>query len=367
VTTTTSRRPTSAATAAAPRRPAAPRRGRDRWLLVGLSVALVVVALVAAGTGAYRVPAPEIVASLLDRIGVAAGPLPDPVATSVLWEVRFPRVVLAILVGACLGVAGAVLQGVFGNPLAEPAIIGVSSGAAVGAAATIVLGLAAFGSASVVVAAFVGGLVATALVYGLSRAGGRTEVVTLVLTGIAVNAIGGALIGLLAFVADDAQLRSLTFWNLGSVGSATWRAVAGIAPVALVGLLLAPRFARTLDLLALGERSARHLGVDVERVRLQLIVVSALLTAAAVSVAGIIAFVGLVVPHLLRTLAGPGHRVLLPGSALLGALVLVGADLAARTIAAPAEVPLGVLTGLVGAPCFLWLLRRTRQRQGGWA
>ncbi|MBQ1163276.1 iron ABC transporter permease, partial [Streptomyces sp. A73] len=215
--------------------------------------------------------------------------------------------------------------------------------------------------------AFVAGLATVLLVYLLSRSGGRTEVVTLLLTGIAVNAFAGALIGLSIFFADNAQLTQITFWQLGSLAQATWPKVLAVLPCALAGLLVAPLCSRRLDLLALGERPARHLGVDVERLRLTLVLVVALLTAAAVAVAGIITFVGLLVPHLLRMAAGPGHRFLVPGSALGGAVVLVGADLAARTVAQPAELPLGVLTALLGSPFFFWLLRRTRRRQGGWA
>lgn len=336
-------------------------------LLAGLSVALVVVVVVAAGRGAYPVAPLDVVSSVLQQIGWQVGPLLDATSDVVLWEVRFPRVALGLLVGAALGCAGALMQGVFGNPLAEPGVVGVSSGAAVGAVTVIGLGVTTFGNMTVALAAFGGGLVTTLVVYSASRSAGRTEVVTLVLTGIGVNALAGALIGLLTFYAQDAELRSITFWSLGSVGAATWTVVVGVAPWALVGLLVAPRFARRLDLLALGEGPARHLGVDVERLRTTCICVVAVLTAAAVAVAGVIGFVGLVVPHVIRMIAGPGHRVLIPGSALGGAIVLVGGDLLARTIAAPAEVPLGVLTALTGAPVFFWLLHRTRARQGGWA
>lgn len=205
------------------------------------------------------------------------------------------------------------------------------------------------------------------LVYALSRSGGRTEVVTLILTGIAVNAFAGALIGLFIFFADNAQITQITFWQLGSLSQATWPKVLAVLPCAVAGLLIAPFYARKLDLLALGERPARHLGVDVERLRIVLVLVVALLTAAAVAVAGIISFVGLLVPHLLRMANGPGHRFLVPASALGGGVILVAGDLAARTVAAPAELPLGVLTALFGSPFFFWLLRRTRRRQGGWA
>ncbi|MEU3752188.1 iron ABC transporter permease [Streptomyces olivoreticuli] len=344
-----------------------PRRRRTGPLLaLGMTVALLALCLLSAGLGAYDIPVGDVLGSLLHRTGLGGHAL-DRVGESVLWNVRLPRVALALLVGASLGCAGALMQGVFGNPLAEPGVIGISAGAAVGAVASIALGLTFLGNWTVAVCAFAGGLVTVLLVYALSRSGGRTEVVTLILTGIAVNAFAGALIGLFLFLADSAQVTQITFWQLGSLAQATWPKVLAVLPCAAVGLAVAPWFARKLDLLALGERPARHLGVDVERLRLVLVLVVALLTAAAVAVAGIVTFVGLLVPHLLRMAAGPGHRFLVPGSALGGALVLVAADLAARTAAQPAELPLGVLTALLGSPFFFWLLRRTRRRQGGWA
>ncbi|WP_408055297.1 FecCD family ABC transporter permease [Streptomyces paludis] len=340
--------------------------GRTTLLTIGLIVALAVLCLLSAGIGAYHIPLGDILSSAQHRMGLGGAAL-DRVGESVLWNVRLPRVVLALLVGASLGCAGALMQGVFGNPLAEPGVIGISAGAAAGAVGAIGLGLTLFGNWTVTVFAFVAGLVTVLLVYALSRSGGRTEVVTLILTGIAVNAFAGALIGLFIFFADNAQITQITFWQLGSLAQATWPKVLAVLPCALVGLAIAPFYARKLDLLALGERPARHLGVDVERLRITLVLVVALLTAAAVAVAGIISFVGLLVPHLLRMANGPGHRFLVPGSALGGAVVLLAGDLAARTVAAPAELPLGVLTALFGSPFFFWLLRRTRRKQGGWA
>ncbi|MGV9457146.1 FecCD family ABC transporter permease [Streptomyces sp. NPDC003635] len=355
---------------AAPSRAAAAPARRPRtaaWLLtVGLVAALVALVPVAAGIGAYPVPVGDVLSSVQHRIGLGGAEL-DRVAESVLWNVRFPRIVLALLIGASLGCAGALMQGVFGNPLAEPGVIGISSGAAVGAVASIALGLNFFGTWTVSVAAFVAGLATALLVYVMSRSGGRTEVVTLILTGIAVNAFAGAVIGLFLFFADAAAIQQITFWQLGSLSQATWPKVLAVLPCAALGLAVAPLYSRRLDLLSLGERPARHLGVDVERLRITLVFVIALLTAAAVSVSGIVGFVGLVVPHLLRMAAGPGHRFLVPASALLGAVVLLAADLASRTLASPAELPLGVLTALLGSPFFFWLLRRTRRRQGGWA
>ncbi|MFB7589146.1 FecCD family ABC transporter permease [Streptomyces sp. NPDC056169] len=351
--------------AAAPPAPR-PRRARSTVLTVTLLAVLLLLSLLSAGIGAYEIPLGDVLASVQHRIGLGGHAL-DRTAESVLWDIRLPRVVLAVLVGASLGCAGALMQGVFGNPLAEPGVIGISAGAAVGAVGAIALGLTFLGNWTVTVCAFVAGLATVLLVYAMSRSGGRTEVVTLILTGIAVNAFAGALIGLFLFFADNAQVTQITFWQLGSLAQATWPKVLAVLPCALLGLAVAPFHSRRLDLLALGERPARHLGVDVERLRVALILVVALLTAAAVAVAGIITFVGLLVPHLLRMANGPGHRFLVPGSALGGAVVLAAGDLAARTVAAPAELPLGVLTALLGSPFFFWLLRRTRRKQGGWA
>ncbi|WP_327235433.1 iron ABC transporter permease [Streptomyces sp. NBC_01317] len=357
--------------ATAPKEPPPPLPTRHTpttaWLLTaGLAAVLVLLVLTSARLGAYDLSTGEVIGSLRHRIGLGGAEL-DRVGESVLWNVRFPRIVLALLVGASLGCAGALMQGVFGNPLAEPGVIGISSGAAVGAVGCISLGLDFLGTWTVPVAAFVAGLATVLLVYALSRSDGRSEVVTLILTGIAVNAFAGALIGLFIFFADTAAINQITFWQLGSLAQATWPKVLAVLPCAVIGLAAAPSYARKLDLLALGERPARHLGVDVERLRMVLVLVIALLTAAAVSVSGIIGFVGLVVPHLLRMAAGPGHRFLIGGSALGGAVVLLAGDLTARTVAEPAELPLGVLTALFGSPFFFWLLRRTRRKQGGWA
>ncbi|WP_407941996.1 FecCD family ABC transporter permease [Nocardiopsis codii] len=345
----------------------AARRLRAVLLLTGLGAGLVAVSLVAAGAGAYPVPAEQVAASILHAVGLEVGTPPDRIGHTVLWDVRFPRVVLAVMVGAALGAAGAMMQGIFGNPLAEPGVIGVSSGAAVGAIVVIFTGLTVFGHWTIIAASFVFGLATTLFVYVFARSRGRTEVVTLLLTGIAVNAVAGAAIGLMTNFSQDAEIQTITFWQLGSVSTATWSKVAAIAPCLLAGLAVIPVYARRLDLLALGEGPARHLGVDVERMRLVLICALALLTSAAVAFAGIVAFIGLVVPHIIRMITGPGHRVLLPASALGGGLLLLAADLLARTVAAPAEIPLGVVTAALGGPFFFYLLHRTRAKQGGWS
>lgn len=334
------------------------------WAIPVLVIALIAVTLVALAIGAFPVSISQIGSSIAH--GITGQPQPDT-AGSVLWDIRMPRVLLAIVVGASLAVAGAVMQGIFANPLAEPAIVGVSSGAAVAAVAAIALGLTALGVWVLPLAAFIGGVAVTFMVYSLSRVNGRSEVLTLVLVGIAVNAFAGALIGLLMSISSDAQLRSITFWNLGSLSMATWGAVLSVLPFALLGIFTMPWLAHKLDLLALGERAASHLGVNVESFRRWSIVLVAMLTAAAVAVSGIIAFVGLVVPHTARLIVGPGHKLLLPTSALTGATLLVLADLISRTIAEPREIPIGVLTALVGAPVFFFLLRREHKRRGAFA
>lgn len=370
--------PTSSATAVAPSgdaagpsAPASVPSSRGTLLLLGLVVALLAAAVLSAVSGQTPITPGEVLGSLLHRLGIDAGTLPaHPQGENTLWVARFPRIVLGLFVGAALGCAGALMQGVFGNPLAEPGVIGISSGAAVGACGMIVLTSATgalTGSLTTAAAAFAGGLVTTFVVYALARSNGRTEVVTLVLTGVAINAFTSGVLAFLVFAASPAAREQIVFWQLGSLNGATWQSVAIVAPMVALGLVAAMSLRRKLDLLALGERAARHLGVNVERLRQVVIILVALLTSAGVAFTGIIAFIGLVVPHLVRMVAGPGHRALIPCSALGGALCLVLADLVARTAVANAELPLGMLTSLVGGPFFFWLLRRTRSSQGGWA
>jgi len=337
-------------------------------LLSGLGIALLAAVVISAGNGQLDIPAAEVVGSVLHHLGIGVGPVPThPQGDSTLWDVRFPRVAMAALAGAALATGGALMQGVFGNPLAEPGVVGVSSGAALAAAVVIVFGWSFAGTWTIAVCAFAGGLITTLLVYVLSQDGGRTEVVTLVLTGIAVNAMTSAGLAFLLFVGDQQAREEIVFWTLGSLNGSRWAHVGVVAPLTGVGLVAALLLSRRLDLLALGDRAARHVGVDVEQLRLTTIAVVAALTAAAVSFCGIIAFVGLVVPHLVRLLAGPGHRMLVPASALGGAVLLVVADLWARTAVAYADLPIGMLTSLVGGPFFFWLLRRARRQAGGWA
>ncbi|PAP81036.1 hypothetical protein B1759_06680 [Rubrivirga sp. SAORIC476] len=351
--------------AAALARAAEHRARRVRLALGGLSAALVVACVISVGVGAVRVPPSAVLAALAGALGldVAGGTAQQE---AVLLAIRLPRVLLGVLVGAGLAVSGALMQGLFRNPLADPGLVGVSSGAALGAATAIVLASTvgvtalALGPALVAVAAFAGGLATTAVVYRIATRGGRTSVATMLLAGIAVNALCGAGVGVLVLFADDGQLRDLTFWTLGSLGGATWGTLAVVAPLIGAVVLAAPRLARPLNALLLGEAEAGHLGVRTERVKGLVVVGSALAVGVATAAAGLVGFIGLVAPHLVRLGLGPDHRALLPASALTGALLLVAADLLARTVLAPVEVPIGIVTALAGAPFFLWLLLRQR-------
>lgn len=340
--------------------------GRARWLFVVLTALFIVLILVSAGIGQMQIAPLEVISSVLRGIGIDTGIESEHTYyEAALWDVRFPRVALAVIVGAGLATGGVLMQGVFGNPLAEPGIVGVSAGAAAFASVVIALGLSVFGAWTLVCGAFIGGLLATTLVYLTARKNGRTEVVTLILTGVAVNAVAGALTAVMTFIGDTSAREEIVFWQLGSLNGTRWQDVSVAAPVMLIGIGLCLFYTRQLDLLALGERQARHLGVDVESLRRQIIILVAVITSAAVAFSGIIAFVGLVVPHIIRMIVGPGHRVLLPASIIGGAVLLLAADSAARTIIPYADLPIGILTALAGGPFFFYLIRRTRRGAGG--
>jgi len=339
---------------------------RRRVLAWGVLVLLVVVVgLLALGVGPVSLTAGQIGRALIAQTGLLASD--DQMVQAVVWQIRLPRAVFGFLIGGALGIAGASLQGLFRNPLADPGLIGISAGAATAAVAVIVLGEPVIamlpdglGLWLLPVAAFVGSLIATWVVYRISQKDGRPVVATMLLAGIAINAVAGAITGILVFLARDDQIRDLTFWSLGSLAAASWEKVGILLPFVLVLLLAAPRFSRALNALLLGEAEAGHLGFDTDRLKRWLIVVVTLAVGGGVAFAGTIGFVGLVVPHLIRLSVGPDHRFLLPASALLGAAVLTGADTVARTIASPAELPIGVVMALVGGPFFLWLLMRSR-------
>ena len=307
-------------------------------------------------------------ASGVSLLGLITGSAEDEtLARIILWEVRLPRLAMGALVGAALAVSGAVMQGLFRNPLADPGIVGVSAGAGLGAITAIVLGgllppalQSLIGIYTVPLAAFLGGWASVLLLYGVATRGGRTSVATMLLAGIALGALSGAVSGLMVYAADDQQLRDLTFWGLGSLAGATWAKLATAAPIIALALVAATTLGRGLNGLALGEATALHLGIPVQRTKTLAILCVAGATGAAVAVSGGIGFVGIVVPHLLRLATGPDHGPLLINSALLGASLLLGADILSRVIIAPAELPIGIVTAVLGAPVFLWILLRRR-------
>ena len=328
------------------------------WLvIVGLVVLLGGAVIVGLGTGPVAIPA-ERVAALLLGAGEASG---DEIEAFIVRDLRLPRVLLAILVGALLALCGAVMQGFFQNPMADPYIIGVSSGAALGAtiALTFLGGTIWAGLHAVSLCAFLGALGVTFLVYSISLRGGRLPTALVLLTGVAVSALGTGLTSFL-LISTQSDLKRILYWLMGGLANRGWDHLALIAPYALVGMVLVLFFARDLNILLQGEESAQYMGVDVERVKRVLLALSALLAGLAVAVSGLIGFVGLVVPHVMRLLVGPDHRILLPTSMIGGAVLLVSADTLARWVIAPAEIPIGIITSLVGVPFFLFLLSRRR-------
>ena len=334
-------------------------------LIAALALLLAVVVVASIGIGPLGIPAGRIGVILWDALAGRAAPADQVVDAAVLLSIRLPRIALGIAVGAVLALSGAVMQGLFRNPLADPGVLGVSSGAAVGAVGMIVLGerLPELMPRALVPwlqpgVAFLGGLAATAFVYGAARRGGALRPMTMLLAGIAVNAMAGAATGFFTFMSGESQLRMITFWTMGSLGHGSWGAMLpALLPLALSPVLLFP-LARRLDVLLLGEREAGHLGVDPERVRRRASAGVALGVGAAVALTGVIGFIGIVAPHVVRLLIGPAHRALLPAASLGGAILLLLSDIAARMVVAPAELPIGLVTALIGGPFFLWLLLR---------
>ncbi|WP_244487628.1 MULTISPECIES: FecCD family ABC transporter permease [unclassified Aureimonas] len=346
-----------------PRQREGDRAGRGTVALGLLLLALGACLVVSLGVGPAGLSPARVVEILL----AGPGSRESMGETVIVWQIRLPRALLGALVGASLGVSGAVMQGLFRNPLADPGLIGISSGSALGAVSMIVGAggvlrtlAAALGGFALPVAAFVGGLAATSVLYAIATRQGRTSVATLLLAGIAIGAFASAALGLLVYLSDDQQLRDITFWTLGGLAGANWPKLFACGPIMLAALLAVLTLGRSLNALTLGEAEAFHLGIRVQRVKRLAIFLVCAATGAAVAVAGVVGFVGIVVPHMLRLAIGADHRVLLPGSALLGAILLLLADMVARTVASPAELPIGILTAALGAPFFLWLLLRRR-------
>ncbi|MBX3598370.1 MAG: iron ABC transporter permease [Rhizobiaceae bacterium] len=338
------------------------RTRRARLAILLLAILLLATMLLSLASGASGASALVILRDLFGQADAEA--LRDRI---IIYDIRLPRLLLGALVGAALAVSGAVMQGLFRNPLADPGLVGVSSGASLGAVAMIVLGPTMFGSFNATlgplalpVMAFLGGLITTFVLYQVATRQGRTSVATMLLAGIALGALAMAVTGVMIFIADDRQLRDLTFWSLGSLAGATWSKIYVVGPIILASLAISPFLARGLNALALGEPTAHHMGIPVQKLKYAAIVSVAAAVGAAVAVSGGIGFVGIVVAHMLRLAIGPDNRYLLPASALLGASLLLLADAIARTIVAPAELPIGIVTALAGAPFFLWILLRKR-------
>ena len=344
------------------------RRVSAQGLTILLWVSLPVAVMLGLNAGTVNIPIDVIIqqsANLL--LQSSSTDIHTNQINTILFDIRLSRICLAFLIGAILAISGAVMQGLFRNPLAAPSLIGVSSGASVGASIVIVLAgtwlqnNALLGLSVVAVGAFVGSFLITLLVFRLSTSTLGTSVTTMLLAGIAISALAGAVNSLLSYFADNEMLRQISIWQMGNLSTANWARVSVVAVVAVFVLVLFPRESQSLNALLLGESEARHLGIDVQRVKKKLILLTTLGIGTAVAVAGMIGFVGLIVPHMVRLLIGPDHRWLLPVSALAGGILLLIADTLARVIIAPVELPTGILTAILGAPFFIMLLIQQRR------
>ena len=343
-------------------RAADPARRRRALVFAALSALVLALFLAELALGPVRIAPRAILAALAGEA--------EPGTAAILGAIRLPRALLGLGVGVALGLAGAATQGILRNPLADPGLIGVSGGAALGAVTVLVLGEPLAGGLPeaarpwlLPAAAFLGAGLVTLFVFRVARRGGVTSVATLILAGVAVNALVGAVIGMLAYVSDDRQLRDLTFWTMGSLGGAGWPLVLVATGLALASGAALLGFARALDLFQLGERAAFHSGLDIERAKLGVGLLTALGVGAVTAAAGPIGFVGLIAPHMARGLVGHAHRAMLPAAALVGVALVLAADLAVRLAVPPAEPPIGLAMSLIGGPFFLWLLTR-RARDG---
>ncbi|MCE1166210.1 MAG: iron ABC transporter permease [Bacteroidetes bacterium] len=336
-----------------------------------LSVLLFCLIILSTRVGAVNIPYDSIIDYFRDVLGMRTYGEINPVLEGLFFQIRLPRTFMCFIVGAALSVSGALMQSLFRNPIVEPGLVGTSAGSALGASFMFVFGKTALfagaaflGELMLPVSAFTGGLIATMIVYRFSSYLGKVNVATMILAGIAVNAMAAGGTGFLSYIARDPQARSITFWNLGTFSGADWKSVVIVAISTAVCIFLAYRYSKQLNALQLGEREAGYLGFNVERMKIQLILINTLMVSIATSMVGVIGFVGLTVPHMLRLLKGSDNRYLIIGSALLGAIVMIVADMAARVVIAPAEMPIGIITAFIGAPVFLFLLYRNRKTQG---
>lgn len=340
-------------------------------ITIGLIILLIATVIVAAGIGAMHITPQQVIAILLKQFNINIPVTYDEGLANVLLQIRLPRVIAAVLIGGGLAVAGAALQGLFRNPMADPTLIGISFGATFFAVLTIVVisSLPFLNNITLIpkfyllnVMTFAGACLTSFVVFRLSRIGGQSLITTLLLAGLAINALCRSLTDLVTYVANDEQLRTATFWTMGSLGGITWSSVFALLPFILVPIVLLPRLAKSLNVFALGEQEAAYLGVKVKRLKTLIVVLATLMVGASVAVAGVIGFVGLIVPHMLRSISGSDHRVLLPNCALLGASLLTMADVVSRTIIAPAELPIGIVTAVIGTPVFVLLLIKQKKQ-----
>lgn len=326
-----------------------------------LLILLVVSALLSAKLGAVKISNQEISAALSN---VIHGREMVNLNERIFMQIRLPRVFMGIFVGAALAVGGALMQALFRNPIVEPGLIGTSSGAAFGAALYFVLGVTFkvhLGEWTLPIAASIGGIVSTGMVFYLSqsRQSGKSSVVALLLTGVAINALFLSGVGFLSYIARDPQARSITFWNLGTLSGSYWEGLYFVGAITILCLLISLRYAKQLNALMLGEQEAQLLGVSIQKLKIRVLLLNVIMVAVATAFVGVIGFIGLIVPHLLRMLKGSDNRFLIWSGALLGAIVLTASDLVARLLLAPAELPIGIVTSVVGVPVFIILLRRT--------
>jgi iron complex transport system permease protein len=341
-----------------------------KLIFIGLSLALLATIAVSVCIGAVHISPSQFWSIITYYTGLSNEQLFTSQQIAVLFSLRLPRVLLGVIIGAALAISGASLQGLFRNPLAEPGLIGISSGATLFAALMIVLGGhflntigSIYGYYALAVAAFIGAFVTTLTVYRLAMHQGRTVITALLLTGIAINALAFAFTGLLTYLSTDEQLRNITFWSLGSLGGASWLSLSSVLLFIAVPLIGLPFSAKSLNAIALGEVQAGHMGINVNRTKRAVIILATMAVGASVAVAGIISFIGLVIPHILRMAFGSDNRLVLPGSALLGATALTLADLVSRTIVAPAELPIGIVTAIGGSPVFIYMIVSQLKKQ----
>ncbi len=342
------------------------RRNRLILILLLLGGGLVIASLLASAFGAVTIPLPDILKMALNKIAVFDfTPTWGAVDETIIFQIRLPRVVGGALVGAALATAGVLFQGLLRNPMADPYIIGTSAGAALGATIAMMLpiNLAFLGFGLVPVAAFIGALATVILVYNLARVGGKTPIISMLLAGFVVSALLAAVMAFMMSMSDrfGLNLHSIYSFLMGHISVTSWGQLAIITPLVIGGIIGARFFASHLNAFSLGEEGAAYLGIEIERDKILILALGSLLTAAAVSISGLVSFVGLVVPHAVRLSLGPDHRLLLPASALAGAAFLVIADLLARILLAPVEIPVGVITAIIGAPFFIYLLRHTKR------